>query len=116
MSNAYKVQVCVLHESEVSCYIALRALRHNATMITTHLTSADYGQPYTCADTRYGTDAIPEDDGATRDGGAYNPIRGAKVIEFARRFLDQAAPLSEGSHAQSTMYVHCFPRCVSDDI
>jgi len=54
-------------------------------------------------DALYGTDALPEDGGAER-AGAYNPVRGARVIAYARRFLDQAAPLTEGSHVDSTRY------------
>ncbi|MFX8067409.1 malate synthase G, partial [Acinetobacter baumannii] len=46
---------------------------------------------------------IPETDGATRTG-AYNPVRGAKVIAYARQVLDQAAPLASGSHADATGY------------
>src|SRR5690606_17456065 len=51
-----------------------------------------------------GTDAISEDDGATRSGG-YNPARGAKVIAFARKVLDESLVLAEGSHADATNYI-----------
>ena len=51
----------------------------------------------------YGTDAISGDGGAEA-GTVYNPIRGAKVIAFAKAFLDQAIPLAEGSHQDATHY------------
>src|SRR5690606_3199500 len=62
--------------------------------------NARWGSLY---DALYGTDAISEDGGAAR-GGAYNPERGAKVIEFARRFLDGSIPLSHGSHSDAVAY------------
>ena len=51
----------------------------------------------------YGTDAI-SDEGGAEAGGAYNPVRGAKVIAFARKFLDDSIPLAAGSHVDATKY------------
>ncbi len=62
--------------------------------------NARWGSLY---DALYGTDAIAEDDGATRSGG-YNPIRGARVIAFARKFLDDYFGLAQGSHADAVSY------------
>jgi malate synthase len=62
--------------------------------------NARWGSLY---DALYGTDVIPEDEGAGR-GGAYNPVRGARVIAWARDFLDQHFPLTTGSHSEAAAY------------
>ena len=56
--------------------------------------NARWGSLY---DALYGTDMIAEDDGATRSG-TYNPVRGDRVIAFAKNFLDKHFPLSQGSY------------------
>jgi malate synthase len=62
--------------------------------------NARWGSLY---DALYGTDAIPEDSGATR-GPGYNAIRGARVIDKARQVLDQSVPFAIGSHRDATCY------------
>ena len=56
-------------------------------------TNARWGSLY---DALYGTDMISESDGAIREGG-YNPLRGNKVIAFAKNFLDETFPLKNGN-------------------
>ncbi|WP_439114810.1 malate synthase G [Hydrogenophaga sp.] len=62
--------------------------------------NARWGSLY---DALYGTDAISEADGCEK-GPGYNEKRGAKVIAFARKFLDESAPLASGSHVDATGY------------
>jgi malate synthase len=62
--------------------------------------NARWGSLY---DAFYGTDAIPETDGAGR-AGPYNPVRGQRVIETVRDFLDQAVPLNGASYRDVTGY------------
>ncbi|GLQ05404.1 malate synthase G [Sneathiella chinensis] len=62
--------------------------------------NARWGSLY---DALYGTDVIP-DEGGAEAGGAYNPVRGAKVVRYAAEFLDRTAPLANGSHADAARY------------
>ncbi|OCQ21511.1 malate synthase G [Pseudoalteromonas luteoviolacea] len=62
--------------------------------------NARWGSLY---DALYGTDMLPEEDGAEKSD-TYNPVRGFKVMAYARQFLDKVLPLSSGSHIESTHY------------
>ena len=62
--------------------------------------NARWGSLY---DALYGSDVIPEEDGAAR-GAGYNPVRGDKVIAYAGEFLDQIIQLERGSHRQAVEY------------
>jgi malate synthase len=62
--------------------------------------NARWGSLY---DALYGTDAIDET-GAFATGSGFNAVRGAEVVRRAKEFLDSAAPLASGSHADVTGY------------
>ncbi|AWL11281.1 Malate synthase [Saliniradius amylolyticus] len=62
--------------------------------------NARWGSLY---DAAYGTDVLPETDGAEK-GSQYNPVRGQKVVTWAKDWLDKIAPLTQGQHRQVTGY------------
>ncbi len=62
--------------------------------------NARWGSLY---DALYGSDVISEEGGASKVGG-YNPVRGAKVVAYARQFLNQAVPLAKGSYQDVVAY------------
>jgi len=54
-------------------------------------------------DAVYGSDLIEEADGCDR-GQGYNPVRGQKVIAYAKDFLDRVCPLIDATHTQVWAY------------
>lgn len=62
--------------------------------------NARWGSLY---DALYGTDVLSEDNGAEK-GSSFNPVRGEKVIAYARKFLDDSVPLSSGSYRDATAF------------
>jgi len=62
--------------------------------------NARWGSLY---DALYGTDVISNEGGAQNQG-RYNPVRGEKVIAFARNFLNDTVPLQDGSHEEAVEY------------
>ncbi|MEC1520497.1 malate synthase G [Neobacillus niacini] len=62
--------------------------------------NARWGSLY---DALYGTDVISDEGGAQNQSG-YNPVRGEKVIAFARDFLDETIPLQVGTHKEAVSY------------
>ena len=62
--------------------------------------NARWGSLY---DALYATDVIPEVEGCKRTA-KYNPVRGIKVIQYVRDFLDHVVPLAVGSHSYAVAY------------
>jgi malate synthase len=62
--------------------------------------NARWGSLY---DALYGTDVIPEDDGA-ETGKSFNPVRGQKVVQAARKWLNSLLPLVDGNHSNAVGY------------
>ncbi|KEO55648.1 malate synthase G [Thalassospira permensis] len=62
--------------------------------------NARWGSLY---DALYGTDVIDDADGKEKTAG-FNPKRGAAVVAYAAKFLDQAVPLANGNHADVAKY------------
>ena len=65
--------------------------------------NARWGSLY---DALYGTDMISEEGGASR-AGAYNPVRGDKVIEFSKKFLDENFAIIDASFDDVNSFVVC---------
>jgi len=62
--------------------------------------NARWGSLY---DALYGSDIISDEGGAEK-AGSYNPVRGQKVVSFAKEYLDQSIPLANASHKDVINY------------
>lgn len=62
--------------------------------------NARWGSLY---DALYGSNVIMEEQGCKQTN-RYNPVRGNKVIKYARDFLDRTVPLAVGSHSYVVKY------------
>jgi malate synthase len=71
--------------------------------------NARWGSLY---DALYGTNAIPELEGAER-GPGYNPVRGARVVARGLALLDESFPLAGASHAEATGYAVVAGRLIA---
>jgi len=60
--------------------------------------NARWGSLY---DALYGTDVISEEGGAEM-GATFNPVRGARVVDYVNDFLDRTVPLAQGRYADVT--------------